>query len=102
MVASYALTRGLSTAALAVAISLAGPVSASTPAATPALAKSGPGLWTWLTSPAEVAEVVAHKDIITDISFSGYGCNPANTTHPLSSSLNASLLAELKAAGVRI
>lgn len=43
-------------------------------------------------------QVTAHKDIITDISFSGYSC-AANGS--LSGHLNATLLAELKAAGVR-
>lgn len=43
-------------------------------------------------------QVVAHKDIITDISFSGYSC-AANGS--LSAHLNTSLLAELKQAGVK-
>ena len=43
-------------------------------------------------------QVTAHKDIITDISFSGYSCA---TNGSLSGHLNTTLLAELKAAGVR-
>ena len=50
-----------------------------------------PGLWLWLTNPSQLAQVVAHKDIITDISFEGYSCatNGSLTAHlNVSSSLS--------------